>query len=55
MNQSPFGSFAKSVIGFLIFISLSLGITLGVNIYTSSQEKNDQTASAIQAMLAPQK
>ena len=55
MDKSPLGSFAKSVIGFLIFISLSLGITVAVNSYESSQQKNDQTASAIQAMLAPQK
>ena len=51
MQQSALGSFAKSVIGFLLFISLSLGITLGVNYYTASQEQAHQTAAAIQAML----
>jgi len=55
MNPSPIGSFAKFVIGFLLFISLSLGITLGVNVYTSSQQQSDQTASAIQAMLKQSK
>jgi len=55
MQPSPFGSFAKFTIGFLVFISISLGITIVVNSYENSQQKADQTASAIQAMLTPQK
>jgi hypothetical protein len=55
MPPSPVGSFTKFVIGFLIFISVSLGITVAVNVYTSSRDKADQTANAIQAMLKQQK
>jgi len=51
MNPSPVGSFARFTIGFLIFISVSLGVTIAVNSYTSTQDTEHQTATAIQAML----
>ena len=51
MNPSPVGSFAKFTIGFLIFISVSLGVTIAVNSYTEGQGEAQQTASAFQALL----
>jgi hypothetical protein len=50
MQPSPTTSFFKFTIGFLVFISLSFGITYAVNTYTISQEKA-QTAAAAQAAL----
>jgi hypothetical protein len=55
MNRSPVGSFAKFTIGFLIFISISLGITIVVNSFSANQTKDQQTAAAIQAMLQQEK
>jgi len=55
MNPSPWSSFAKSVIGFLIFISISLGITVAVNSYAASQDQTHQTAAAFQALLQQKK
>ena len=51
MSSSPVGSFAKFTVGFLVFISISLGITIVVNQYTASQTAAAQNAAAIQAML----
>lgn len=51
MEQSPLGSFAKFTVGFLVFISISLGVTVAVNQYTASQTAAAQNAAAIQAML----
>jgi hypothetical protein len=51
MSPSPLGGFVKSVIGFLLFISISLGVTMAVNSYAASQDQVHQTAAAIQALL----
>lgn len=55
MNPSPIGSFAKFTIGFLVFISVSLGVTIAVNSYTDGQGQAQQTAAAIQALLKTEK
>lgn len=55
MSPSPVGSFLKFVVGFLVFISLSLGLTIAVNDYTIAQQKSQQTAAAIQAVLQQEK
>lgn len=44
-------SFFRFVIGFLVFIGLSFGVTYAVNIYTAQQNVQQQTAAALQAML----
>ena len=49
MPQSPTNSFFKFLTGFLVFISLSFGITYAVNTYTVAQEKA-QTAAAVRAL-----
>lgn len=51
MQQSSVGSFAKFTIGFLLFISLSLGVTLAVSYITTQQDQTKQTAAAFQALL----
>lgn len=45
------GSFTRFTLGFLVFISLSFGLTYAVNSYTLKQEKDAQTAAALEAML----
>ena len=45
-------SFFRFTIGFLVFIGLSFGITIAVNTYTAQQAAEQQTAAALQAMLA---
>jgi hypothetical protein len=54
MKPSPFGSFAKFTIGFLVFISISLGVTIAVNSYASQQDQSHQTAAVFQALLKQQ-
>jgi hypothetical protein len=39
MQQSPVGSFFASVLGFLLFISVSLGLTYLVNSYATSRDQ----------------
>lgn len=46
------GSFARFTLGFLVFISLSFGLTYTVNTYSIREEQAKQTAAALQAMLA---
>lgn len=45
------GSFARFTLGFLVFVSLSFGLTYAVGSYTLEQEKEEQAAAALQAML----
>lgn len=52
MDQAPLNSFLKFVIGFLLFISLSFGLTVAVSTYTAAQDQERQTAAALQALLA---
>jgi len=51
MNQSPVGNFLRFFLGFMLFISISFGITFAVNSYTQKQSVDQQTAAALQAML----
>lgn len=51
MTPAPVGSFVRFLIGFLIFISVSFGVTIAVNTYASSQDAQHQTAAAQEAML----
>ena len=49
--MNPAGSFFRFTLGFLTFVSLSIAITYAVNVYEISQSAEEQTASAIKAML----
>ena len=49
MNSA--GSFFRFTLGFLTFISVSLMITLAMNVYESSKSAEQQEAAAIKAML----
>ncbi|MBM3272149.1 hypothetical protein FJY94_02605 [Candidatus Kaiserbacteria bacterium] len=55
MQQSAVGSFFQSVIGFLLFISVSLGITYLVNSYATTRDQamaeEAFQAAALQGML----
>lgn len=55
MQQSAAGSFFQSVLGFLLFISVSLGITYLVNSYATSRDQklveDAFQAAALQGML----
>ena len=50
MRPSPVSSFIQFVIGFTVFVSVSLGVTIAASHY-SIQNEGDQQASAIQAMV----
>lgn len=52
-RESAVGSFLKFSIGFMVFISISFGVTIAVNAYSQKQQAERQTAAALQAMLAP--
>ncbi len=52
MRLSPLGAFAKFTIGFLVFISFALGLTVAVNDYTVQQDQQKQTAAVFQALLS---
>lgn len=51
MPQSSLNSFFRFTIGFLLFISLSFGITFAVDRYTRVQEQERQTAAALKALI----
>jgi len=51
MDQSSFSSFARFVIGFTLFISISFGVTFAVQTYASGQDAAQQQAAAAAAML----
>ena len=50
-SMSPLSSFFRFLLGFLVFISISFGVTIAVNEYSISQDQAQQTAAALQAML----
>lgn len=50
MQPSPTSSFLKFLSGFLVFISLSFGITYAVNSYTTAQQQAQAAAAARAAM-----
>jgi len=49
--SSPVGSFLRFFLGFMLFISVSFGVTFAVNTLATDQAGEQQTATAIQAML----
>lgn len=49
--QSPLQSFLRFTIGFMVFLSVSFGVTFAVNTISTAQEKERQTASAYEAMV----
>ena len=49
--QTPLQSFLKFTIGFMVFLSVSFGVTYAVNILSTKQEQERQTAAAFQAMV----
>jgi len=51
MNPSPASSFTRFFFGFLLFISLSFGLTFAVQTIVVSQEAQKQQAAAAAAML----
>jgi hypothetical protein len=51
MTPAPLGSFFRFVIGFMLLISISFGVTYAVQKYAISQQAQQQTAAALQAML----
>lgn len=55
MNQSPVGNFLRFFLGFMLFISVSFGVTFAVNTLAEKQSAEQQTAAALQAMLGQEK
>ena len=51
MSPSPVNSFLRFFLGFMLFISISFGVTLAVNAYSAQQTASAQSAAALQAML----
>ena len=51
MNPTPFASFLRFLIGFMLFISISFGVTFAVNSYTSARDEAQQAAAAEALML----
>lgn len=50
-NPNPVGSFTRFFFGFVLFISLSFGVTFAVQKVVISQEAQKQQAAAAAAML----
>ena len=55
MQPAPVGSFVRFTVGFLTFITVSFGVTIAANTYAMHRDAQQQTASALQAMLKPSK
>lgn len=51
MNPAPVGSFVRFLVGFLTFISVSLGLTVAVNHYAQSGDAQKQQAAAFEALV----
>lgn len=51
MQPSPVGSFFRFLSGFLLFISLSFGITFAANAVANHRDGASQAASALKALL----
>ena len=45
------GSFFRFFIGFVVFLSVSFGVTFAVNVYATKQDAQRQAAAALQALL----
>ncbi|OGG58637.1 hypothetical protein A2765_02850 [Candidatus Kaiserbacteria bacterium RIFCSPHIGHO2_01_FULL_56_24] len=52
--QSSYNSFFRFVLGFSVFIVVSLGLTFAVSEYSIKQEQQKQTAAALRAMMGKQ-
>jgi hypothetical protein len=51
MTPAPVGSFVRFLVGFLTFISVSLGLTIAVNTYASAKDTQQAAAAAKALML----
>ncbi len=51
MEPAPVSSFVRFVVGFLTFIGVSFGVTIGVNAYAGVQDSQQMAAAALSAML----
>ncbi|MCI0558982.1 MAG: hypothetical protein MN733_10840 [Nitrososphaera sp.] len=51
MRDTPIQSFSKFLLGFVVFISMSVGLTLLVNAYTPKQGAQQHAAAAMALML----
>ncbi len=51
MQPSPVGSFFKFTLGFLVFISVSFGVTFAVNSVAQSKDATQAAAAATAHML----
>lgn len=51
MTPSPVSSFTRFFFGFVLFISISFGVTFAVQAIVASQEAQKQQAAAAAAML----
>ncbi len=50
-QESALDSFLKFVLGFFVFIGVSLGVSYGVNVYTVQQQAAANQAAALKALL----
>ncbi len=55
MNQSPAGSFLRFFVGFTVFISISFGVTYGVQTYAEKQDAAKLQAAALEALFGREK
>ena len=55
MEPTPVGSFTRFAFGFLLFISISFGVTFAVQTYAAGQDAAKQQAAAAAAMLEQKK
>ena len=55
MEPTPVGSFTRFAFGFLLFISISFGVTFAVQTYATSQDAAKQQAASAAAMLEQKK
>ena len=53
--QSSLQSFLRFAIGFMVFISVSFGVTFAVNTISAKQEKERQTAAAFDVLMGERK
>ena len=49
--ESPINSFLRYVLGFLLFISVSFGVTFSVNAISARQTAAAQQAAALSALI----
>lgn len=54
MKKSPVGSFARFALGFVAFISVSLGLTVFTVNHVREHEQKNAAAAAMRALVAHQ-